>query len=76
MENRTQDLLTIEQMARIAAPTLIVWGAQNPFGSVPEAERMQAAIPGSTLEIFSNCGHWPQHEHAGRFNDLLKSFLR
>ncbi|MEJ2869856.1 alpha/beta fold hydrolase [Actinomycetospora sp. OC33-EN08] len=75
MENRTQDLLTPEQMARIEAPTLIVWGAQNPFGDVPEAHRMQESIPGAKLETLGECGHWPQHEHAARFNDLALTFL-
>ncbi|MEV7859618.1 alpha/beta fold hydrolase [Streptomyces hirsutus] len=75
MENRTEDLLSPEQMARIAAPTLIVWGAQNPFGDVPEAHRMQQSISGSALEIFPECGHWPQHEHADRFNKLALEFL-
>jgi 2-hydroxy-6-oxonona-2,4-dienedioate hydrolase len=75
MENRVQDLLSVEQMARITAPTLIVWGAQNPFGDVPEARRMNESIPGSVLEIFPECGHWPQHEHADRFNELARGFL-
>lgn len=75
MDNRTEDLLTLEQMGRITAPTLIVWGAQNPFGDVPEAHRMNEAIPGSRLEIFGECGHWPQHEHADRFNELNLAFL-
>lgn len=75
MDNRTEDLLTLEQMGRITAPTLIVWGAQNPFGDVPEAHRMNGAIPGSRLEIFGECGHWPQHEHADRFNELNLAFL-
>lgn len=75
MENRKEDLLTPEQMGRITAPTLIVWGAQNPFGDVPEAHRMNESIPGSRLEIFGECGHWPQHEHAGRFNELNMAFL-
>ncbi|WP_236787850.1 alpha/beta fold hydrolase [Amycolatopsis sp. GM8] len=75
LENRVPDLLTAEQMGRIKAPTLIVWGAQNPFGDVPEAHRMNESIPGSRLEIFPECGHWPQHEHAARFNELALGFL-
>jgi len=75
LDNRTEDLLTPEQMARISAPTLIVWGAQNPFGDVPEARRMQRSIPGAELEILPECGHWPQHEHRERFNDLARKFL-
>jgi 2-hydroxy-6-oxonona-2,4-dienedioate hydrolase len=75
MENRQPDLLTEEQMGRIQAPTLIVWGAENPFGDVPEATRMNRSIPGSTLEVFPECGHWPQHEHSERFNELNLAHL-
>lgn len=75
MENRTQDLLTPEQMGRITAPTRVVWGAENPFGDVPEARAMSEAIPGSELAIYPECGHWPQHEHADRFNKETLAFL-
>ncbi len=75
MENRQPDLLSEEQMGAITAPTLVVWGAENPFGEIPEAERMHKCIPGSRLEIFERCGHWPQHEHAERFNALQLGFL-
>jgi 2-hydroxy-6-oxonona-2,4-dienedioate hydrolase len=75
MENRVEDLLTEEQMGRITAPTLIVWGAQNPFGDVPEAGRIKASIAGSRLEVFGECGHWPQHEHSERFDALNIPFL-
>lgn len=75
MENRTQDLLTPEQMGRIKAPTRVVWGAENPFGDVPEARAMSAAITGSELAIYPECGHWPQHEHADRFNKETLEFL-
>ncbi|HEY0484780.1 MAG TPA: alpha/beta hydrolase [Mycobacteriales bacterium] len=75
MENRQPDLLSEEQMGRIQAPTLIVWGAENPFGEIPEATRMNKCIPGSALEVFERCGHWPQHEHSDRFNTLNLAHL-
>lgn len=75
MENRVPDLLTAEQLNRITAPTLIVWGRQNPFGDVPEAHFLNENIAGSRLELFDDCGHWPQHEHADRFNALHLEFL-
>lgn len=55
METRRRNLLTPELMARISAPTLVVWGNKNPFGEVPEASAMAAAIPGAKLEIFNEC---------------------
>jgi len=75
MEIRQRNLLTTEQMGRIACPTLIVWGRQNPFGEVPEARAMHEAIPGSQLELFDDCGHWPQHERTDLYNRLSLEFL-
>lgn len=75
MPIRQRNLLRPEDLQRITAPTLIVWGHENPFGGVPEATAMQQHIAGSTLELFEKCGHWPQHEHAERYNALSLAFL-
>jgi 2-hydroxy-6-oxonona-2,4-dienedioate hydrolase len=75
MSIRQRNLLRPEDLAEIRAPTLIVWGHNNPFGGVPEATTMQSNIKGSRLELFEACGHWPQHEHADRFNKLSLAFM-
>ena len=76
MEIRQRNLLSEDDLAKISAPTLVVWGTDNPFGDVPEATRMHEVIAGSKLELFEECGHWPQHEHAERYNKLAIKFLR
>lgn len=73
---RERNLLTPERLGRIESDTLIVWSRQNPFGQLPEAELMRETIPSARLEVFDDCGHWPQYEHAARFNQLNISFLR
>ena len=75
MDVRQRNLMQPERLQRIAAPTLIVWGSQNPFGDVPEAQRMHELVEGSELKIFNNCGHWPQHEHAEAYNRLSIDFI-
>jgi 2-hydroxy-6-oxonona-2,4-dienedioate hydrolase len=75
METRQRNLLRPDRMARISAPTLVVWGTENPFGDVPEAQAMAQAIRTARLEIFPECGHWPQHEQADRYNSLSLGFL-
>jgi len=75
MEIRQRNMMRPEQLARIKAPTLIVWGRNNPFGEVPEATKMHEDIPGSRLELFDDCGHWPQHERAEIYNPLSIAFL-
>jgi 2-hydroxy-6-oxonona-2,4-dienedioate hydrolase len=76
MEIRQRNLMSTERLNRIAAPTMVVWGRENPFGDVPEAHAMHEAIAGSHLVLFDDCGHWPQHEHADEFNALSVDFLR
>ncbi|NKQ51718.1 alpha/beta hydrolase [Amycolatopsis sp. K13G38] len=76
MKRRQRNLLRPEDLGRITQPTLVVWGRQNPFGEVPEANRMHEAIPGSRLELFEDCGHWPQHEKAELYNPISLEFLR
>jgi 2-hydroxy-6-oxonona-2,4-dienedioate hydrolase len=76
MDIRVRNLLTDEQMASIKAPTLVIWGRENPFGDIPEATLMHEAIAGSRLELYSECGHWPQHEHADRYNAMSIDFIR
>jgi 2-hydroxy-6-oxonona-2,4-dienedioate hydrolase len=76
METRQRNLLRADRAAKIAAPTLIVWGRENPFGEVPEAQEIHEMIPHSQLELFSHCGHWPQHEQAELYNKVALAFLR
>lgn len=75
LETRLQNLLRPEDLAQITVPTLLVWGRNNPFGDVPEATAMHEAIPGSDLVIYDDCGHWPQHEQAEKYNALSLEFL-
>jgi pimeloyl-ACP methyl ester carboxylesterase len=56
-------------------PTLIVWGAQDPFIPVSHAVAAHQAIPGSRLEIFDGVGHYPHCEAPERFVEVLVDFI-
>jgi pimeloyl-ACP methyl ester carboxylesterase len=56
-------------------PTLIVWGARDPFIPVEHAVATHAAILGSRLEIFEDVGHFPHCEAPARFGDVLVDFM-
>lgn len=75
MPTRQRNLLRPEDLAKITAPTLVIWGRDNPFGDVPEAHKMHKEITGSRLELFEECGHWPQHERPELYNPLAIAFL-
>lgn len=76
MEIRQRNLLHPDDLAKIKAPTLVIWGQENPFGDVPEAVAMHEAIGRSQLELFPHCGHWPQYEWPNRYNKLSVEFIK
>ena len=42
---------------RIAVPTLVVHGAQDPMFPLPHAEALAAAVPGARLLVVDGMGH-------------------
>jgi len=56
-------------------PTLIVWGAKDPFIPVSHAFAAHKAIPGSRLEIFDGVAHYPHCEAPERFVEVLVDFI-
>lgn len=56
-------------------PTLVVWGAEDPFIPVSHAYAAHEAIAGSRLEILEGVGHYPHCEAPERFLALLVDFI-
>jgi pimeloyl-ACP methyl ester carboxylesterase len=65
-----------DRLASIAAPTLVVWGAQDPLTPLPLGQRIADVVPDSELVVFPDAAHSPNVECPERFNDLLRDFLR
>jgi pimeloyl-ACP methyl ester carboxylesterase len=47
-----------DELGRITAPTLVVWGDREPLGSVDVAQQIARLIPNATLEVVP-AGHAP-----------------
>lgn len=56
-------------------PTLILWGARDPFIPVSHARIAHAAISGSRLVIFEGVGHYPHCEVPERFVETIVDFI-
>jgi pimeloyl-ACP methyl ester carboxylesterase len=63
------------RLGNVVAPTALVWGAHDPFLTLDLARRLQAAIPGATLETITDVRHFVPEEApetvAGVLVDLL-----
>ena len=54
---------------------MIVWGDHDRIIPVEQGYATHAALPGSRLEIFEGCGHFPHCEDPDRFAEVLTDFM-
>ena len=72
------DLATLDQrsvLPRIAAPTLLMHGADDLFVTLDTARAAASQLPDATLSVYPNCGHAPFLEAQARYCDELIAFL-
>jgi pimeloyl-ACP methyl ester carboxylesterase len=67
--------LTAAQISGIAAPVMIVWGAEDSWVPLSVGERLRELLPDSTWHVYENVGHLPQEEAVTQFNTDLLAFL-
>ena len=60
----------------IEAPTLVVWGAQDPATDLSWAHRLVGDIPHARLEIIDDCGHYPPVEQPEAFVERTRRSSR
>ena len=62
-------------LARVTAPTRIVWGRQDQIIPVECGTLYHQAIHGSELVVIEQCGHAPHLEKPGEFVRIAMDFL-
>ena len=65
----------LEELEKIQAPTLVVWGREDRMGTIDAALRYLHYIPDAQLHIFPNCGNWVPFEQADAWNRIVTDFL-
>ena len=59
----------------ITCPTLVVTGTADGNAPPAAAEQIARAIPGASLHLLPDLGHFPPFEAPDAFNPLLRAFL-
>jgi pimeloyl-ACP methyl ester carboxylesterase len=72
--NRPQLALTTDHLARIQAPTLLVFASDDPMGAAPIGQRVADAIVDAELHVVDG-GHAPWLHHVEQIAPLLTAFL-
>lgn len=64
-----------QHLGEIAAPTAVVWGANDPFLSLALGQRLAAAIPGATLDVVPGVRHFTPEDAPRPVADAIGALL-
>jgi pimeloyl-ACP methyl ester carboxylesterase len=62
-------------LRQVRAPTLVIWGGEDTWIPVRDADRFLRDIPGARKVILERCGHVPQEEKPAEVARLIAEFL-
>ena len=65
----------LHRLKDLEAPLLAVWGEDDLIIPPVKAEDVRRFLPGSTVHVLQECGHWPHMEKPDEFNRILTNFL-
>jgi pimeloyl-ACP methyl ester carboxylesterase len=63
-------------LARVTAPTLLLWGDRDALFSRAEQDRFIAALPGASLTIYEETGHCPNWEQPEQVAADIREFVQ
>jgi non-heme chloroperoxidase len=66
----------VRELAKITAPTLLMWGDRDAYFPRDEQERLAAAIPDARLLVYRDTGHSPHWERPDVVARDLETFVR
>jgi pimeloyl-ACP methyl ester carboxylesterase len=65
----------IPNLAKLQVPTLITWGANNPYVPLEFGKRMDTAIPNDEFVVILNTRHYEMEERPEEVRAVIKEFL-
>lgn len=71
----TVNLDITENIKKIKAPTLIIWGSLDEAVPLKRAYELESLIKDSGLVVYENCTHYAYLENLGQTINILYSFL-
>lgn len=61
--------------SELRLPVLLLWGRHDSIVPLSQGKKLEAAIPGSRLEVIEECGHNPQEEMPEQTFTVIDTFV-
>jgi haloalkane dehalogenase len=73
--NTSHTMELVDRHHEIAAQTLLLWGAEDPWQRTEDAERLATEIPNASLELVHGASHWLQQDRPLTVAAAISAFL-
>lgn len=73
--NANQTMALVDRHSDIAAPTLVLWGMDDPWQKAEDGRQLASEIPGAQFQAIEGASHWIQQDAPEQFSQALLEFL-
>ena len=73
--NANQTMALVDRHADIAAPTMILWGMDDPWQKSEDGRQLAQEIPGAVFKAIDGASHWVQQDAPEEFTATLLEFF-
>ncbi|MBE9109863.1 alpha/beta fold hydrolase [Nodosilinea sp. LEGE 07298] len=73
--NANQTMALVDRHGTITAPTLVLWGMDDPWQKAEDGQRLASEIPGAQFWAIAGASHWIQQDAPERFVEAVLTFL-
>jgi pimeloyl-ACP methyl ester carboxylesterase len=73
--NANQTMALVDRHGTITAPTLILWGMDDPWQKSEDGMQLAREIPGAIFQGIENASHWIQQDVPEQFSSALLEFF-
>ncbi len=73
--NANQTMALVDRHAAITAPTLILWGLDDPWQKAADGQQLAQEIPQAIFKGIEGASHWIQQDAPEQFTAALLDFL-
>ena len=73
--NANQTMALVDRHGNIAAPTMILWGMDDPWQKAEDGMQLAREIPGAIFRPIEGASHWVQQDAPEQFSTALLEFF-
>ncbi len=73
--NANQTMALVDRHGDIAAPTLVLWGMDDPWQKAGDGRQLASEIPGARFQGIEGASHWIQQDAPEQFSQALLEFF-